>query len=66
MGNRTKFFRILALRLILSIVMASALSLLFFRTIQPFKTSLLAAIMLVLAYLFEYTKKRDKKEKKDG
>jgi uncharacterized protein YacL len=48
------------LRLILSVLLAVIISWLFFKGIQPLKTAILAIIMLILAYLFEYTKKRDK------
>ncbi len=47
------------LRLVLSVLLAGIISWLFFKSIQPLKTSILAIIMLILAYLFEYTKKRD-------
>ena len=58
--------RIFALRLILSIVIAVVISLFFFEGIRLFKTSLLALIMLVLAYLFEYTKSRDRSRGRDS
>ena len=54
-------FHVFLLRLLISIIIASAISVLFFKGIQLFKTSLLIMIMLALAYLFEYTKKRDSK-----
>lgn len=60
----TMNYRIFALRLIISIVIAVVISFFFFDGIRPFKTSLLALILFALAYLFEYTKKRDKKEGK--
>jgi uncharacterized membrane protein YcaP (DUF421 family) len=54
-------FRIFLLRLLISIIIASAISVFFFKGIQLFKTSLLILVMLALAYLFEYSKKKDKK-----
>ena len=48
------------LRLALSVLLAAIISWLFFKGIQPLKTPILAIVMLILAYLFEYTKKRDK------
>ena len=57
-----KIFYIFLFRLILSFIMASIMSMFFFNGIHAFKTSLLAAVMIILAYLFEYTKKRDRNE----
>ena len=55
-----RYIYILVLRILLSLIMASLISLLFFNGIGLYKTSLLAGIMFVLAYLFEYTRNRDK------
>lgn len=51
---------IFLLRLLLSVVAASVISIFFFEGIRLFKTSLLAGIMMALAYLFEYARKRDR------
>ena len=59
MGGIYIFF----IRLILSAVFAAIISMFFFNGIRPLKTSILAAVMLLLAYVFEYTKKRDSQEK---
>jgi hypothetical protein len=54
-----KYLYILLFRLAISFIIVSIISFFFFKGIQLFKTSLLALIMIVLAYLFEYTRKRD-------
>jgi len=46
--------------------MAYIINLLFFNGINLLKISLLAGIMLVLAYIFEYTRKRDRREVDGG
>jgi hypothetical protein len=50
----------LLLRLTLSIVLAGIISQIFFKGIHAIKTPALAVIMFILAYLFEYTRKRDR------
>lgn len=55
------FYRFL-IRLGLSITLAFILSLLFFEGVRLVRVSVLAIIMLVLAYLFEYTRKRERNE----
>ena len=50
-------------RLLISIVLACIIGYFFFKGIQVYKTAILAGIMLILSYLFEYTRKRDKEEK---
>ena len=57
-----KYFYVFLIRLTLSIFMASVISIFFFNGLHALKTSLLAAVMLLLAYLFEYAKKRDRDE----
>lgn len=54
-----KYLYIFIIRLIVSAVIASLISLFFFQGIQVYKTSSLAAVLLAFAYLFEYVKKRD-------
>ena len=49
----------LFIRLILSLIIAYLVGLFFFKEGQMIKTVGLAGVMLVLAYLFEYTKKQD-------
>jgi maltodextrin utilization protein YvdJ len=46
-------------RLILSLIFAYIVGLVFFKGVQLIKVMGLAGVMLVLAYLFEYTKKRE-------
>jgi hypothetical protein len=53
---------IVLLRIIIAIALAFVISLLFFKGISIIKIFGLAAIMFVLAYLFEFTRKRDKRE----
>ena len=54
---------IFLLRLILATVLAFIISRFFFRGTQVIKVFVLAGILVGLAYLFEYTKKRDKGDK---
>ena len=61
-GGVIKYFYIFLLRLLLSFIMAYIINLLFFNRINLLKVSLLAGIMLVLAYMFEKTRKRDRGE----
>lgn len=58
-----KDFYIFLLRLALSVIIASLISIFFFKGWEISKTFLLAGIMLILAYLFEYAKKRERKNK---
>ena len=58
-----KYINIFLIRFILSIVLAIVISLLFLNGIHIYKTTLLAVVMLVLAYLLERAKKREKSEK---
>ena len=51
------------LRLALSIVLAFIIMRFFFRGASVIKVFVLAGIMFGLAYLFEYTKRRDKGDK---
>lgn len=51
---------VLLLRLILAVLLAFLIGRFFFPGASIFKISGFAAIMLVLAYLFEYTRKKDK------
>jgi len=51
------------LRLILATVLAFIISRFFFRGTAMIKVLVLAGILVGLAYLFEYTKKRDKGDK---
>jgi hypothetical protein len=53
---------IVLLRVFFAIVLAFVISLLFFKGISIIKILGLAAIMFVLAYLFEFTRKRDRRE----
>ena len=53
---------IVLLRIFFSIALAFVISLLFFKGILIIKIFGLAAIMFVLAYLFEFTRKRDRRE----
>jgi hypothetical protein len=54
-----KNFKIFIIRLIVSLFLAVIIGRFFFEGSQFVKTAALAAVMLFLAYLFEYTKKRD-------
>jgi hypothetical protein len=51
---------VLLLRLILAVLLAFLIGRFFFPGASIFKILGFAAIMLVLAYLFEYTRKKDK------
>jgi len=53
------------LRIILAILLAFVIGRFFFENMTVIKVGLLAGVMLVFAYLFEYTKKRDR-GKHDG
>ena len=53
-------FYIFIIRLILSGILALLICRMFFKETPLFKVIGLAVIMLGLAYLFDYTKKRDK------
>jgi len=53
---------IVLLRIFFSIALAFVISILFFNGISIIKIFGLAAIMFVLAYLFEFTRKRDRRE----
>ncbi|MBW2300327.1 MAG: hypothetical protein JRF46_08575 [Deltaproteobacteria bacterium] len=53
-------FSVFFLRLILSILLALLIGRVFFRGDSIVKVIALAGVMLVLAYLFEYTQKRGK------
>jgi maltodextrin utilization protein YvdJ len=57
-----KYFYIFIIRAIMSVVIASLISFFFFNGIQIIKTSLLAAVLLAIAYLFEYTKSKEGNE----
>ena len=52
--------RVFLLRLLLSIVLSILFTRLFFGTISVARVGALAAALLGFAYLFEYTKKRDR------
>jgi len=58
MGSFSIFF----MRLILSILIALLISRFFFQGTSIIKVLALAVVLFVLAYIFEYTKKRDKRE----
>ena len=51
---------VLLLRLFLSIGLAILFARIFFRGLPLIKTLALAGVMFALAYLFEYTKKKDR------
>ena len=51
---------VLFIRIILAIVIAFVIGRFFFKDISIMKVGLLAVVMLGFAYLFEYTKKRDR------
>ena len=51
---------VLFIRIILAIVIAFVIGRFFFKDISVMKVGLLAVVMLGFAYLFEYTKKRDR------
>jgi hypothetical protein len=50
------------IRLLVSVLLALLIGLFFFNGNLPIKISGLAVVMLILSYLFEYTKKRDRNE----
>ena len=51
---------VLLLRLLLSMGLALLLGHMFFQGLSLIKTVALAGVMFALAYLFEYTKKKDR------
>ena len=51
------------LRIVLAILLAFVIGRFFFENMTVIKVGLLAGVMLVFAYLFEYTKKRDRGNK---
>ncbi len=51
---------VLFIRIILAIMLAFVIGRFFFESITVIKVGLLAGVMLGFAYLFEYTKKRDR------
>ena len=51
------------LRIILAILLAFVIGRFFFENMTVIKVGLLAGVMLAFAYLFEYTKKRDRGNK---
>jgi len=54
-------FYILLMRVFLAVVLAYFICRVFFDAISGFRVISLAAVMLALAYLFEFTKKRGEK-----
>ena len=54
-------YSIFLIRLVVSIIVAFLISRLFFQGASMVKILGLAAVMLILAYLFEFTKRKDKK-----
>ncbi len=57
----TSLWRLL-LRVFLSLILAFILTRIFFQGSSTTKTIILALVLLIFAYLFEYTRKRDKGE----
>jgi len=55
-------FYVFLIRLVVSIVLAFLITRLFFQGASIYRILGLAAIMLILAYLFEYTKRKDREE----
>jgi uncharacterized membrane protein YuzA (DUF378 family) len=53
-------FSVFLIRLVVSIMLAFLISRLFFQGAAIYKIFGLAAILLVLAYLFEFTKRKDR------
>lgn len=51
---------VIFLRIILAIMLAFVIGRFFFEQMTVIKVGLLAGVMLGFAYLFEYTKKRDR------
>lgn len=60
MGDSMNQGRVFLLRLLLSIVLSILFARLFFGTLSVVRVGALAAALLGFAYLFEYTKKRDR------
>ena len=54
-------YSIFLIRLVVSIIVAFLITRLFFQGASMVKILGLAAVMLILAYLFEFTKRKDKK-----
>ena len=54
-----KGFQRLLLRVFLSVVLAFILTRIFFQGASIIKTFVLALVLLIFAYLFEYTRKKD-------
>lgn len=55
-------FSVFLIRLVVSIMLAFLISRIFFQGASIYKILGLAAIMFVLAHLFEYTKRKDRNE----
>ncbi len=55
-------FSVFLIRLVVSIILAFLISRMFFQGASVYKILGLASIMFVLAYLFEYTKRKDRNE----
>ena len=55
-----KGFLRLLFRVFLSVILAFILTRIFFQGASIIKTLMLALILLIFAYLFEYTRKKDK------
>ena len=58
-------YSIFLIRLVVSIIVAFLISRLFFQGASMVKILGLAAIMLILAYLFEFTRRKEKKGQND-
>ena len=54
-----KNFYVMIARIVLSLIIASVLSMIFFNGLHPVKTPALAAGFLLFAYIFEYSKKKE-------
>jgi hypothetical protein len=54
-------FSIFLIRLVVSVILAFLISRFFFQGASMVKILGLAAIMLILAYLFEFTKRKERK-----
>ena len=54
-------FTIFLIRLVVSVILAFLISRLFFQSASMVKILGFAAIMLILAYLFEFTRRKDRK-----
>ena len=59
MGRKTIF----VMRMALSLVLAFLIGHLFFPGISPLRVLVLAAVLFGFAFVFEYTRKRDKGDK---